>query len=754
MRWKLKRIVITVLAALCVTTVQAQGVTGRLQWKNGDMLPGKLLESSPRTVRWASQCFSDNLVINIGALDAILFPKQSAPPTEAFQINTASDDVWTADLIRADDNTFLFSSKRHGQVRVNRDAIYAFNRRESPNLIFDGSQLTAWESRKADESTVPFLLDVDARSSWIPNAAGYLQTNRAKASIFCAFNLPKRFEIDIEFSSVNKPPSFVLAIGESMRKALRLETWADEVVVIQDVRFMRVLTFGRDQRSIRLQLMVDDVDRTLNVFDATGRFLVHVHDLEPITAKSGLFIRNRGKNLTIRRLNVYRQPKDSRRVGTDGERQPIDLSKPQVHTTDGQVLYGRLFVSENTAYVIDAQGTQRNISIADIDRVIQPRVDPIAMGEPTELTYTDGAVLRGKIEQLKAGRVILRTTFADEPVTCMLAGASQLQLGQTAKISDPSKDDDRLFYATGSLHGSVLFDAKNASPILWQSDGATAPVRLAHTGEYGIERSSKRVSQGSPFDTERFPNMLHLKNGEVIPCQISSYDEKVFDFQSPFVTEKQIDSPFIKAIEFNPSERRDRNEELPSELDRWLNEIREVEQKPALGIDSVKLERALTVPRFNRDSPPSHLLVANTGDFKRGKLLTINEQTIQFNSKLRKLTIPVDRVARVIDISKPRSNRDHRYAGPEEAPNKYLTVSDTSKSIRITLTDRSILIFEPLKFKDGMLLGYSPIYGAVSVPVNSIHYLHVGDYEVESLKSVFEEWVVRPSKEPEFSSNH
>ena len=229
-----------------------------------------------------------------------------------------------------------------------------------------------------------------------------------------------------------------------------------------------------------------------------------------------------------------------------------------------------------------------------------------------------------------------------------------------------------------------------------------------------------------------------------------SYDEKVFDFQSPFITEKQIDSPFVKAIEFKPSEHRDRNGEQPSELDRWLNEIREVEQKSAWGIDSVKLERALTVPRFNRDSPPSHLLVANTGDFKRGKLLTINEQTIEFDSKLRKLTIPVDRVARVVDVSKSQSNRDHRHAGPEK---KSVAVNDTSKLIQITLADRSILIFEPLKSEDGMLLGHSPIYGAVAVPMNSIHYLHVGDYEVESFKSVFEEWVVRPSKEPEFGGS-
>ena len=189
---------------------------------------------------------------------------------------------------------------------------------------------------------------------------------------------------------------------------------------------MRVLTFGRHQRSIRLRLMFDGIDRTLNVFDVTGRLLVSVQDLEPIAAKSGLFIRNRGRNLTIQRLSVYRQP-------TEGVRQPIDPSQPRVHLIDGQVVYGHLFVSEGTAYVLDAQGSRRNIDLTQVDRIIQPRAELTATGGLVELIYADGTVLRGRVEQPKTDRVMLQTTFADEPVTCMLAGASQLQLGQTAE---------------------------------------------------------------------------------------------------------------------------------------------------------------------------------------------------------------------------------------------------------------------------------------------------------------------------------
>ena len=62
------------------------------------------------------------------------------------------------------------------------------------------------------------------------------------------------------------------------------------------------------------------------------------------------------------------------------------------------------------------------------------------------------------------------------------------------------------------------------------------------------------------------------------------------------------------------------------------------------------------------------------------------------------------------------------------------------------------MIFEPVAVKGDTLFGRSPIYGEVSVPLNSIQYLHLGD-KARSFKSVFEQWVVRPAKELDFGAN-
>jgi len=156
----------------------------------------------------------------------------------------------------------------------------------------------------------------------------------------------------------------------------------------------------------------------------------------------------------------------------------------------------------------------------------------------------------------------------------------------------------------------------------------------------------------------------------------------------------------------------------------------------------LKLERALTVPRFSRDTPPNHILMANNGDMKRGKLLAFNGQTIQFDSKLQRSSVPMDRVARVVNVSKP-----------EIHPDKSVLPDDAFKvQVCVKLTDGSILVFDPLEVRDDKLLGRSPIYGTVSVPIESIGYLYFGE-KAKFFKDAFEEWVVRPAKEPASGSN-
>ena len=789
-------VTIATLAILWLPLTHAKETETILHWKNGDSLPGQLLESELGEIHWSSPHFSDDLIVDINVLDSIVFPKQPVWTTEAFRIGTVSGDIWMANLIGSDDNTLHFSSKRHGNFQVKRDMIYTLENREHSNLLFDGSQLTAWNLPEADKVDKAALLSQDVESNWHPDRGGHPQTNTAKANIFYAFEWPKHFEIDLELASTTRPPSFVFALGKNLYETVRLETWVNELVVVQGTLFEPVLTIKSDRRNFRLRIAYhentgDENSGVLKVLDLNGKMLLKLDGVKPTIEAAGIYIYNRGQDLTVRRLRVYRQP-------TEITNPHIETSKARVHMMNGESIPGKLFVEKNRGYVLDTDGTRTGIDVQQIDRVVQPDITLKATDQPTTLTYIDGTVLRGQITQLNADSVHLQTAFVDKPITCSLAGASLLKFESTTEKKTPVEDYDKLFYDAGSLRGYILFDSKDMTSLRWQPVGTSGSVRLANVRGTRVERALQRVSKQKPFDVAQFAHLLHLKNGEVIPCQILSYNETRISFQSPFISVKEIDSKHVKGIEFSGRKTRGRTENrnpititggkgkhrIILEDGRILNALTRrdkegkveiiilsdnKEEQPKLvkvegnfavndavalkrGVELIfdpletrsrkldeKLERALTIPRFNRENPPNHILVASNGDVKRGNLLGINGQTIQFDSKLRKFSLPIDRVARVVDI-----------IGSSEPS---LTENRKPSEIRVTLTDNPILIFEPLEVKGGKLFGHSPIYGKISVPVDSIQYLHFGE-KAKSFKSVYEEWVVRFTQEPEYGDDH
>ena len=840
MQWNRKKILtaIVALGILWLPLTHAEETEAVLHWKNGDTLPGQLLESKPTEIHWSSPHFSDDLIVDINVLDSIVFPKKSAEArhhddrdrvtsemaaTEAFRVGTVSGDIWMADLIGADQNTLLFASKRHGEFRVNRELIYTLENRAHSNLLFDGSQLSAWKLPYQDKNDEAVLLSQDVQPSWHADRGGHPQTNTAKANIFYAFNWPKRFEIDLELATTARPPSFVFALGKNLYETVRLETWVNELVVVQGTLFEPVLTIQPDRRNFRLRIAYHENTEgensgVLKVLDLNGNVLLKLEGVKPTVEASGIYIYNRGQDLTVRRLRVYRQP-------TQITNRHIDAAKPRVYMMSGEIVPGKLFAEKNRSYVRNTDGTQRDINVQQIDRVVQPGITLKTTPQPTTLTYIDGTVLRGQMTQLNSDSVQLQTAFTDEPITSSLTGASLLKFESTTKTQKPVEDYDKLFYASGSLRGHIFFGGKDVTSLRWQPVGVSGTVRLANIRGTRVERALQRVSKQKPFDTAQFPHLLHLKNGEVIPCQVLSYNETNIGFQSPFISVQHIDSVHVKGIEFSGKKTHARTENrnpititggkgkhrVILEDGRILNAITrrtkdgnveiiilsdKKEEPPKLvkiegdfavndavalkrGVELIfdpletrsrkldaKLERALTTPRFNRDDPPNHILVASNGDLKRGKLLGINGQTIQFDSKLRKFSLPIDRVARVVDVSSgvavssevAVSNQQSAISKEEGFVKRKpsLLKADSSRQpiaiqpeIRVTLTDNPILIFEPLEVKDGKLFGRSSIYDKVSVPVDSIQYLHFGE-KAKSFKSVYEEWVVRSAKEPEY----
>jgi len=596
--------------------------------------------------------------------------------------------------------------------------------------------LNAWMSGP----DCPYLsLDgVSKDPGWRRGPGGHPQSTPKKGRLFHKIEIPKRCEIDLEFTS-SASPRFVLALGEDTLdtiadKSLRLETRDNELVVVQDKVFEPITTIEEDQRNVHLRLAFNSDMGELQVLDSSGDVLAMAKGIQAPVGESMIHVRNRGEDLTVRRLRIYRRPDKV-------ARQVVDSGKPRVRLIDGRVMYGRLTVAESGAHVVARDGTRRDVDLDTVDRIASPGVTLAVTAETTEVVYADGAILRGQIERVNPDRVVLHTAFSDAPVTCTLAGASSLRFDPTATESiSPNRKSDRLVYGSGMLHGRLSFD-RAESPLSWTPEGGVIPVRLADNSEARIARSSRTIARTTSFDERAFPFALHLKNGDNIPCQVSSYDKDSLAFQSPFIEQRTINTAHIKAIEFAPRRGRGPTDMLSVQISDWLEEIGVPEPSCVLNLDSGKLERALTVPRFRRGNPPRHILVAKNGDLKRGNLLGVSTQSLQFESNRRKQTFPVDRLACVVNVSRP-----------EEKPNESsVTATHPKGHVRADLADGSILIFAALESRDGQLIGRSALYDDMAIPTQSIQYLHTGGLEKKTLASPFEEWVVRPAQEPIFS---
>jgi thiol-disulfide isomerase/thioredoxin len=146
---------------------------------------------------------------------------------------------------------------------------------------------------------------------------------------------------------------------------------------------------------------------------------------------------------------------------------------------------------------------------------------------------------------------------------------------------------------------------------------------------------------------------------------------------------------------------------------------------------------ALTIPRFRRDNPPTHLLLAQNGDLLRGTLISMDDQLIRFRSRLDEIRLPRERIGGVIWL--------RREELPE--PKQY-----EAQPMQVVLNSGHSLAIAPSGIVDGHLVGNSPAFGLCRVPLAAVKEIRTGKYmgpqeEGSSLAS----WRLKPAKEPEFA---
>jgi len=327
-------------------------------------------------------------------------------------------------------------------------------------------------------------------------------------------------------------------------------------------------------------------------------------------------------------------------------------------------------------------------------------------------------------------------------------------------------------------HSGQLLDAGQAAPgigcLVWKPVGSrtASPLKAGSFGTICFEKPRpsaaseepagnqqgrgfanlflKKVEQLPQASTKPVPrHSLHLRTGDVIPCSLLAIDDRGVLISSPVVDEQLIPHARIKALELIPEAR------VPS-------------------LQDAKKERLLTLPRFQKASPPTHLLCSKTGDFLRCRVLSLNKDLLNVEVQLEELSLPLNRVAQIIwfhpdempakapeggsaQTSSQSAPAEAVSENPESAATLHTGEQETAddpdhslaNQIQVLTENGKRATFTPRAVRGGVIQGVSDVVGECRFELSQLDRIIIGaEISAVAVQLPFQQWKLQPSVEP------
>lgn len=190
----------------------------------------------------------------------------------------------------------------------------------------------------------------------------------------------------------------------------------------------------------------------------------------------------------------------------------------------------------------------------------------------------------------------------------------------------------------------------------------------------------------------------------------------------------------------------------------WGNPSRDVEvsnfgvqarpdfiQTPAIGEESKKM--AMTIPRFKRQDPPTHVLLAPNGDMLRGRIESATATSIKFASGVESMDVPVERVAAAVWLEEPKTLGKEEPA-PVKEPSKDDEFAKSIATHWLVLQDGSRLGVKVDKFMADRIIAWSPSLGTVDVPNDQLAMVKLAAPSPTTAMLAYRDWQPEFAPEP------
>ncbi|HVA51413.1 MAG TPA: TlpA disulfide reductase family protein [Pirellulales bacterium] len=686
---------------------------------------------------WQSPGFTQPFELDLHALQRVRFPVASAPAwrDHDYRLELAGGDVLFGELLAVSDENLRFRSSVAGELRVKRPAVRCLERCKANALVYIGPNgLAEWQTPGPDDA-------------WREDE-GHLLTEKDAASLYSPIGLPARALVEFELSSLF-PPVFRLALGvggdaASRRKGFRLEVVDLDVIAVyetgNDIDVARVMTLapGPERDRVHLRVLLDQQEQRAEVFSAEGLPLATVHiDADAPKVSPGILLEHKRGGLRFERLRVWEW--------SGSLPQPVAANRPQLHRVDGPVINGKLSGYDGQKRQFSMKTEQGDVACPE------EQVARICFGEPAappdrpmRVSCADGTQLSGWFAGVDGQRLSLDCLSIDTPaldssslpLAAVASIAFNYQLDAQDKVVPAAKSSLMVLRLdTARLHG-WLAPAKAGtghSGIAWRpaASAGASPLREGIPGRVTGVTATRRMSR-SEDATVRY-DRLYLMTGDTFRCRVTGIDDRGVACHTASA-EKQIAHDRIKAIDL--SELSGRSGTGRPTFEEFARQAVADQERGPLTRQREKLERLLTLPRLNRDDPPTHILCATSGDYLRGRLLNMAGDVVHFAVGQNEREFPRELIAAIVWLHPDPPTADARAA-------------ETPSLVHAVCSDGTRMTFTVSETDDRVIAGTSDVLGECRLPLDRLSELLLGERVRQATSKVgYHGWTLTPAPDP------
>jgi thiol-disulfide isomerase/thioredoxin len=756
-----------------------------LHLNNGDFATGNLGDcDDPAVLRWQCAAATEPFDFFLSSVSGVYFPAQKGTVKAGgdFCVELAGGDLLFGSIAAITSKEVVLNSPRLGTLHIDRKNVLRLVRqKDATEMVYAGPHgLSDWEQAQG-------------QTDW-REEAGELVTDRSGASLFGKVALPPQASIDIDLSWKNKP-DFLLALGcgaaddklqpvggrqgqSSTSFPYSISTLNASLIACRetsqdaDIAQLRTLSAGPGQ--LHLQIYLDQERGQMLVYGENGKLLgdLSVADAKP-RVEGGIRLINRQGDLRLERLRVSR--------GSAIAPHDFAAASPHISKTDGSAVDGEVesFDPASRQFIVNASSGAVRVDANQVNSIVlASRGDARPSGAAMRVAMNDGACLSGTLEKVGKGQLSLSCPGITESVAVPIANVQSIvvlthdsftpqEAGRTGRLElegvrlkgclteshDTANADASCLVwhpqssRTGAslrkdIAGRVVYrDPPPAPPKNVQQ--AQQPQRQA--GQIVINNGGVLVLQGQriqgpivlnavagaladeparPAAAASGPSgpALYLRAGDVIPCRVTGITEEGVQFQSPITDAKFVPHSHVKAVEL-------------------------MANSAARPLDKARRERLLTLPRMQRDNPPTQLVVSTNGDYLRGRLNEMDDKNLKMEVQLENRQLARSRVAKIIWF---HADELDPAVKPAEEP-----APDVSLRVQAQRNDGVRLTFLPERMSNMALSGASDVLGPCRVDLMQVDQLLIGTaIEQGAAQNLYGRWKLHHAKEPLFAQDN